>query len=673
MFYLICGKGALLGCCAHPVCIFSLTTVVCVGSGMRTAKHSSFITAACTLLFMSSTGVRVSLPPGLEPHSVLVCTVTRHAHTHLSTLNTAPHCGRRFSSPYIMGFNQDHIDRQMEEAFGPHLLRFQYKRPAETAQETPTREVKTAKGAEGKGVGSAQSSADPKGNGRVRGRGNRGRTQNKSWGSGGGGFSGGFQSAQTPSQSSQAFIPDAQMCRLMARTIVDQADTIAVLRQSTAWVMWLQTTQPSLIPTMAAAAALWKEKVGDRALWTSPQGCAPLGAASDPEAHFGVSAAGAADRCERAQVDRSTGQLGVPTLEPCDSYSGTGCEPPVPESDRPHLSPEDHRDAVGWRDSQSVRCHSPPSGIHGGGSDLQGGHSVPIPSCESTVCQSGTNGRPLSPLPSRPVPPQGELPTIEWHPETSGMVRLRRTIWNNPGNLCYMNALVRCLCWSIFGFPHWDHTMSRLGSAAMRALFLRTAPVCPFDLRSWRSLLSRWANPFAQQDCAEFLAHVAECLRSSLLAGGWDARVLEDGIVRVVDSGLNSCTISLDLPNTSRIDLQALVGAWHGQHSVHALRFPSQVLILRIARYRQAASGVILKNPCTVTWSRFLSVPAFTDASLTNAMLRYRICAVTYHVGPLLTSGHVTSWLMVRLGLVMTGLSPQLGTALMLVSSSSHS
>ena len=184
--------------------------------------------------------------------------------------------------------------------------------------------------------------------------------------------------------------------------------------------------------------------------------------------------------------------------------------------------------------------------------------------------------------------------------------------------------------------------MSRLGSAAMRALFLRTAPVCPFDLRSWRSLLSRWANPFAQQDCAEFLAHVAECLRSSLLAGGWDARVLEDGIVKVVDSGLNSSTISLDLPNTSRIDLQALVGTWHGQHSVHALRFPSQVLILRIARYRQAASGVILKNPCTVTWSRFLSVPAFTDASLTNAMLRYRICAVTYHVGPLLTSGHYT-------------------------------
>ena len=53
------------------------------------------------------------------------------------------------------------------------------------------------------------------------------------------------------------------MCRLMARAIVDQADTIAVLRQSTAWVMWMQTTQPSLVPTLSATAALWKEKVSD--------------------------------------------------------------------------------------------------------------------------------------------------------------------------------------------------------------------------------------------------------------------------------------------------------------------------------------------------------------------------------------------------------------------------
>ena len=109
-----------------------------------------------------------------------------------------------------------------------------------------------------------------------------------------------------------------------------------------------------------------------------------------------------------------------------------------------------------------------------------------------------------------------------------------------------------------------------------------------------------------------------------------------------MDSGLNSCTIGLDPPAASRADLQALVGNWHGQHTIHALRFPSQVLILRIARYRQVASGAVVKSPCIITWSRFLSVPAFTDSSLTSAPLRCRICAATYHVGPLLTSGHYT-------------------------------
>ena len=75
---------------------------------------------------------------------------------------------------------------------------------------------------------------------------------------------------------------------------------------------------------------------------------------------------------------------------------------------------------------------------------------------------------------------------------------------------------------------------SRLGTAAIRSLSLRVAPVCPFDLRSWRSILSRWTRPHAQQDCAELLAHLAERFDSSLLLGRWDARVLEEGSVRLI-------------------------------------------------------------------------------------------------------------------------------------------
>ena len=96
------------------------------------------------------------------------------------------------------------------------------------------------------------------------------------------------------------------------------------------------------------------------------------------------------------------------------------------------------------------------------------------------------------------------------------------------------------------------------------------------------------------------------------------------------------------LPSAARADVQALVGQWHGQHTMRALRYPPQVLVLRIARYNQAASGAVGKNHCVITWSRFLSVPAFLDDSLNTTLLQYRIGAATYHVGPLLTSGHYT-------------------------------
>ena len=41
----------------------------------------------------------------------------------------------------------------MEEAFGPHLLSLQYKRPVDSDQSAASREAKTAKGADGKGSG----------------------------------------------------------------------------------------------------------------------------------------------------------------------------------------------------------------------------------------------------------------------------------------------------------------------------------------------------------------------------------------------------------------------------------------------------------------------------------------------------------------------------------------
>ena len=234
-----------------------------VGSGMRIARRSSFTIVACVLLLFSLTVVRGSSPPGWGLPLTLACTVMSPVPTPNNTSNTVRPSGRPFFLRCTMGFSSTQIDQQMEEAFGPHLLSLQYKRPVDSDQSTASRESKTAKGADGKGSGLAQ---DVKGKGKAlgRGRGSRNPSKNKSGGSGWGSGSGFWNQQQTQSRrQDQDFIPDAQMCRLMARAIVDQADTIAVLRQSTAWVMWMQTTQPSLVPTLSATAALWKEKVSD--------------------------------------------------------------------------------------------------------------------------------------------------------------------------------------------------------------------------------------------------------------------------------------------------------------------------------------------------------------------------------------------------------------------------
>ncbi|CAE7214168.1 Capn15 [Symbiodinium sp. CCMP2592] len=177
---------------------------------------------------------------GLAQRSVLACTATNRALTLFSTFGTAPPFGRLFFLLCIMGLSSEQADQQMEEAFGPILKSLQYKRPAAPDTGAPSRDPKAAKGKDGKGRGQK---SDPKGKGKGRGRSILGLQRWFRLATSGGG--GRPRSAD------------------VSPTIVEQADTIAVLRQSTAWVMWMQTSPPSLVPTLTSTAALWKEKVND--------------------------------------------------------------------------------------------------------------------------------------------------------------------------------------------------------------------------------------------------------------------------------------------------------------------------------------------------------------------------------------------------------------------------
>ncbi|CAE7820219.1 ubp3 [Symbiodinium sp. CCMP2592] len=562
---------------------------------------------------------------GLAQRSVLACTATNRALTLFSTFGTAPPFGRLFFLLCIMGLSSEQADQQMEEAFGPILKSLQYKRPAAPDTGAPSRDPKAAKGKDGKGRGQK---SDPKGKGKGRGRGRAGRPPEESqapfWGS-----SAGFGWQQAEEEA----VPDLQMCRLMARTIVEQADTIAVLRQSTAWVMWMQTSPPSLVPTLTSTAALWKETselygLGLRValIWALLR--VLRSTLESPPAEL------LSEACERKWIDQQGNWLYLrwnranQALEPDENKQSMN------QTDLITLLRQTGTLADGETVSRFAATRQLAESMEGVVT-----FKVDIQFRSPRAHQLYTNLERLAGL--APLNMLGLSFRKESYKRSNGIQKLAEW-WN----LCYMNALFRCLCWALVGFHGWEQATSRLGVAAVRSLSLRNAPTCPFDLRGWRSLLTRWTNPSDQHDCAELLAHLAERFRSNLLFGVWEARILEAGVFGVVDTGSCDCTIGLDPPARANADLQALIGAWSTQHSMHALRYPPQVLTLRIARYRQTPTGATVKNHCSVAWSHFISVPAFSDDALGITHLRYRICAVIYHAGAALTSGHYTCLIM---------------------------
>ena len=240
--------------CFVPLMSLSLRIiVVSVASGTHTHKLSSCTTEVFTLTLLLKTLQRDAGPPDLESPSTPVSTVKRPRPTLHSICTTAHPCGRPVFWACTMVFSPAELDASMEEAFGPIIDTLQYKRQADPPTTGLSRESKSARG----DGDPDKTKGAPKGQGWPKGRG-RGKTTPTPQGAGGsrGGFggSGGSQDRAEP--------PDS-LTRVMARALIQQADAIAVLRQSTAWIFFLQTALPSVVPTLGKAAARWRAQVND--------------------------------------------------------------------------------------------------------------------------------------------------------------------------------------------------------------------------------------------------------------------------------------------------------------------------------------------------------------------------------------------------------------------------
>ena len=79
--------------------------------------------------------------------------------------------------------------------------------------------------------------------------------------------------------------------------------------------------------------------------------------------------------------------------------------------------------------------------------------------------------------------------------------------------------------------------------------------------------------------------------------------------------------------------MQALIHHWHTQSSVHALRLPPEILLLRFVRYSLHMDGAH-KNSAMVEWGETLNLPCFLgEHTCDSHNISYTVEAAILHAG----------------------------------------
>ena len=131
-----------------------------------------------------------------------------------------------------------------------------------------------------------------------------------------------------------------------------------------------------------------------------------------------------------------------------------------------------------------------------------------------------------------------------------------------------------------------------------------------------------------------------ECMK-----GAWSARVEADGTVIDTEHAPTTQALSLEIPAGNVHRAQALIHHWHTQSSIHALRLPPEILLLRFVRYSLYVGGVH-KSSATIEWGETLNLPCFLgEHTCDSHNISYTVEAAILHAGQTITSGHYTTCL----------------------------
>ena len=222
-----------------------------------------------------------------------------------------------------------------------------------------------------------------------------------------------------------------------------------------------------------------------------------------------------------------------------------------------------------------------------------------------------------------------------------------RVFCNSDGVSCYMNSFCVGLAW--LGL-HFDAKVSE-STATDFGAFLKTCvqpTLVPLDVHlDFKDLLGNWLNSTRkgiQQDIHEYAEFFMECLQPVEIDGTWwpkwslSSGPATDQQMDDYARGGKDSILSLTLPDSAlhRCSLQALVNFWHDELGMcHVFTRCTAGKILHVDRQKESVKDV---RPIVIEDE--IKLPHSTAYDTATEWIAYKVCAITYHLGPTVLNGH---------------------------------
>ena len=293
-------------------------------------------------------------------------------------------------------------------------------------------------------------------------------------------------------------------------------------------------------------------------------------------------------------------------------------------------------------------CHKETGHVH-----IRGAHSHHGPECAGASRDGSTSvahgvSRVIGVSVDRPPVPAG---LVEAQPIGGALAeaigaQLKAMVLRNPGNLCYINTVIRSLAWTSWMLTHdmslWGALGQLLSALVGRAASSRNG-VQVLGSTEFSPLLRHWSRPSMQHDALEFLLYLLRQANVADTLGEWQARRQEDGEVGVVDRGVH---VLLVLPPRRDHSIHVLLNAWQsGPHVVGYTHAPAVVLI-QVGRFLPDGSGRLRRHTNSVQHLLdVINLPVFMQ-ELQIMHVQYKPVAALCHYGGIPTSGHYVSFLL---------------------------